>query len=33
MELHHKKHHQAYINNLNAAEDQLASAVEKSMLF
>jgi Fe-Mn family superoxide dismutase len=26
MELHHKKHHQAYVNGLNAAEQQYASA-------
>lgn len=29
MELHHQKHHQAYVNNLNAAEDQLAEAQQK----
>ena len=26
MELHHKKHHQAYVNGLNAAEQSYASA-------
>ncbi|XP_037032275.1 superoxide dismutase [Mn], mitochondrial [Bradysia coprophila] len=30
MELHHKKHHQAYVTNYNAAEEQLADAVQKS---
>ena len=28
MELHHDKHHQGYVNGLNAAEDKLASARE-----
>jgi len=26
MELHHTKHHQAYVNGLNAAEEQLKKA-------
>ncbi|XP_067633372.1 superoxide dismutase [Mn], mitochondrial [Eurosta solidaginis] len=29
MELHHQKHHQGYVNNLNAAEEQLAEAQQK----
>lgn len=29
MELHHKKHHATYVNNLNAAEEQLKQAIEK----
>ena len=29
MELHHSKHHATYVNNLNAAEDQLKQATEK----
>uniref|UniRef100_A0A182J8E3 Superoxide dismutase n=1 Tax=Anopheles atroparvus TaxID=41427 RepID=A0A182J8E3_ANOAO len=30
MELHHQKHHNAYVTNLNAAEEQLKDAVAKS---
>nr|ADC34695.1 Mn-superoxide dismutase [Tegillarca granosa] len=29
MKLHHQKHHQTYVNNLNAAEEQLAEAMHK----
>jgi Fe-Mn family superoxide dismutase len=29
MELHHKNHHQTYVNSFNAASEQLASAEQK----
>lgn len=29
MTLHHTKHHQTYVNGLNAAEESLASVFEK----
>jgi Fe-Mn family superoxide dismutase len=29
MELHHKNHHQTYVNGFNAASEQLASAEQK----
>ncbi|CAH8560670.1 unnamed protein product [Schistosoma turkestanicum] len=32
MQLHHSKHHAAYVNNLNIAEEQLAEAISKSDL-
>lgn len=32
MELHHKKHHQAYITNLNAALEKAAEADQKGDL-
>ena len=32
MELHHKKHHQAYVTNLNAALEQYAAAEHKGDL-
>lgn len=33
MELHHGKHHATYVNNLNAAEDQLKQATESGIIF
>ncbi|KAG0313674.1 Superoxide dismutase [Mn], mitochondrial, partial [Podila horticola] len=30
MEIHHSKHHQAYVNGLNAAEEKLGSALHGS---
>nr|AAW24943.1 SJCHGC03207 protein [Schistosoma japonicum] len=30
MQLHHSKHHAAYVNNLNIAEEQFADAMSKS---
>lgn len=32
MQLHHGKHHQAYVNNLNIAEEKLAEAVAKNCI-
>jgi len=29
MELHHKNHHQTYVNSFNAASEQLAAAAQK----
>ncbi len=29
MQVHHQKHHATYVNNLNAAEEQLAEAIHK----
>ncbi len=29
MELHHSKHHATYVNNLNAAEEQLGESVQQ----
>lgn len=30
MQIHHQKHHQTYVNNLNAAEEQLQDAISKN---
>ena len=32
MELHHSKHHATYVNNLNAAEEQLRKSLEEGRL-
>lgn len=32
MQLHHSKHHAAYVTNLNVAEEKLAEAKAKSMV-
>jgi len=32
MQIHHQKHHQAYVNMLNQAEEKFLEAKEKSML-
>lgn len=32
MELHHKKHHATYVNNLNVAEDTLKECLESGKL-
>ncbi len=31
MQLHHKKHHFAYVNNLNVAQDKLNEAIQSSI--
>lgn len=31
MELHHSKHHAAYVNNYNLAEEKLQDAISKGM--
>lgn len=32
MEIHHKKHHQTYVNNYNAAEEKLGNAFQANDL-